>query len=108
MERCLEIYRALHGEEVPEPSGPPGVGDDSPDRHLSHAKSVHDLLEGLNPYEKIIVSVATVLMDYDTDQMVPLFGFGGRFKGKQSHYFPLGDSLEVHGMEGIISAYHSW
>ena len=64
-----------------------------------------------NEYERCIGSVATILSDYDSDSMFPVYGFGAKLdngKGKVSHCFPLtGDeeNPEVVGVEGIKAVY---
>eukprot|EP00746_Dinoflagellata_sp_MGD_P037405 gnl/MRDRNA2_/MRDRNA2_189901_c0_seq1.p1 gnl/MRDRNA2_/MRDRNA2_189901_c0~~gnl/MRDRNA2_/MRDRNA2_189901_c0_seq1.p1 ORF type:complete len:556 (+),score=92.72 gnl/MRDRNA2_/MRDRNA2_189901_c0_seq1:3-1670(+) len=65
-----------------------------------------------NTYESAIVSVGSILRDYDSDKMIPLFGFGG-CPGQDlrvSHCFPLSgraDSAEVHDVDGILAAYRN-
>ena len=53
-----------------------------------------------------IRSVASVLVPYDSDQMIPVFGFGARMRdGSVSHCFPLNgnpQNPEVHGVEVYI------
>lgn len=51
-----------------------------------------------------IKSVASILVPYDTDQMFPVFGFGGKFRhnGEVSHCFPLNfnpQNPEVFGLQ---------
>ncbi|XP_065898751.1 copine-9-like [Dysidea avara] len=64
-----------------------------------------------NDYVSAIKSVATILADYDSDQMFPTFGFGARAPqfGGVSHCFPLNfnfEQPEVRGVQGILDAYH--
>lgn len=47
----------------------------------------------LNSYEKAITSVGSILLNYDNDKLVPVFGFGGIPNDSKdnlvSHCFPL-------------------
>lgn len=43
---------------------------------------------------------------YDSDQMFPVLGFGADERGVVSHCFQCGPSAEVHGVDGILDAYH--
>lgn len=49
----------------------------------------------LNEYQQAIAAVCKIILDYDHDQLVPLFGFGavplmpGFEKGETNHFFPL-------------------
>ena len=45
--------------------------------------------ENDNPYIQAIKSVGKILLHYDHDQRVPMFGFGGFFDDDTSHCFPL-------------------
>ena len=61
-----------------------------------------------NEYVQAIRSVASVLAPYDTDQLIPAFGFGARLPpdGQISHCFPLNfnhQKPEVYGAQ--VSAY---
>lgn len=44
---------------------------------------------GENDYTRAIRSVGNILQCYDTDKLIPAFGFGGRLGGQVSHAFPL-------------------
>jgi hypothetical protein len=61
----------------------------------------------LNDYEKAITAVGSVIARYDSDQRFPVFGFGAKFNGKISHCFPVGDSPEADGMNGVLQGYRS-
>lgn len=57
-----------------------------------------------NEYQQAIRSVASVLAPYDSDQMIPVYGFGARLPpdGRVSHCFPLNfndSNPEVHGVQ---------
>lgn len=59
-------------------------------------------------YEKCIRSVADVLMQYDTDKRVPVWGFGAFVGGGVSHQFPLTGNPknpELKGVSNILKAY---
>ena len=67
-----------------------------------------------NQYEQALESIGQVVEPYDTDKNFPLYGFGAYVRGKDGsfgrsveHCFPLGPggASEVHGLEGILSAY---
>lgn len=57
----------------------------------------------------------TCLQDYDSDQMYPVYGFGGKLPGSPdisaaSHCFALNGDIfypEVNGIQGILNAYAS-
>ena len=62
-------------------------------------------------YLKVIRSVGRVLEPYDTDNMIPIFGFGANINPPQknvSHCFPLtfnNNNVEVRGIQGCIEVY---
>eukprot|EP00731_Ephydatia_muelleri_P028931 Em0020g575a len=63
-----------------------------------------------NEYLQAIKSVGSVLAPYDSDQMIPSFGFGGQIPPhfQVSHCFPLDlntQNPEVYGVQGIVNAY---
>ncbi|KAL5473575.1 hypothetical protein EMCRGX_G028072 [Ephydatia muelleri] len=63
-----------------------------------------------NEYIQAIRSVASVLAPYDSDQMIPAFGFGAQLppEWEISHCFPLNfnyQNPEVYGVQGILDAY---
>jgi hypothetical protein len=64
----------------------------------------------LNPYQDAIQATATILQEYDTDKLIPTFGFGGQIAGTQavSHCFPLTfdpSAPEAHGVQGVLDLY---
>mmetsp|Transcript_11859 Transcript_11859/g.8642 ORF Transcript_11859/g.8642 Transcript_11859/m.8642 type:complete len:155 (+) Transcript_11859:734-1198(+) len=78
---------------------------------ISDPSSLH-YLNQFNQYESAIVQVGAILKDYDTDQMFPVYGFGGvpRFMGQAqvNHCFPLNGNYnnpEVMGIDGILKTY---
>eukprot|EP00397_Hematodinium_sp_SG-2012_P011305 GEMP01011441.1.p1 GENE.GEMP01011441.1~~GEMP01011441.1.p1 ORF type:complete len:579 (+),score=97.41 GEMP01011441.1:92-1828(+) len=61
-----------------------------------------------NCYQQIVGSVGSILLDYDSDKMVPAYGFGGKIQGTVSHAFPLTlnpQQVEVAGIQGMHAAY---
>ncbi|KAG6646153.1 hypothetical protein CIPAW_08G174400 [Carya illinoinensis] len=65
----------------------------------------------MHSYQKAIMEAGEVVQFYDSDRRFPAWGFGGKtFDGTISHCFNLNGSagsLEVKGVEGIMSAYAS-
>lgn len=65
---------------------------------------------GDNQYETALKTVGNVLEHYDTDKMFPSYGFGCAYRGEVNHCLPLNEdeyNPEVHGVQGIITAYHN-
>ncbi|KAF9981454.1 Copine-5 [Mortierella antarctica] len=63
---------------------------------------------GENDYTRAIRSVGNILQCYDTDKLIPAYGFGGRLGGQVSHAFPLNgnpNNPEVYGVDGLLAAY---
>ena len=69
----------------------------------------------MNEYESAISAVGQIILNYDSDQLVPMFGFGGNpnFKNLKksdvSHCFPCNGSEEnpqTMGMKGIMDTYN--
>ena len=65
----------------------------------------------LNQYEAALMTVGGILMNYDSDQLIPSFGFGGIPQYTQtnqvSHWFHLNgsESPECMGLQGLMEAY---
>lgn len=66
----------------------------------------------LNSYEMAIFNVGTILLQYDADQMVPTFGYGGipsySVDRKVSHCFSLNGSQDAvisGGVNSILATY---
>ena len=59
-----------------------------------------------NDYEKAISAIVSILSKYDSDQKFPVVGFGAKYGGVVRHCFQCGPSEEVHGVQGILDAYH--
>ena len=78
--------------------------------HQTDPHSLHYLSERMNQYECCISSVGNVVCPYDSDQMFPVFGFGGKINGQLSHCFPLTFNFSnpcVQGLNGILQAYRN-
>ena len=67
-----------------------------------------------NQYQKAIMVVGTILLNYDYDKMIPAFGFGAKTHFPQvngnstNHCFPLSgrmDILQAAGLDGLMSMY---
>lgn len=65
-----------------------------------------------NSYQKAILSVGSIIENYDSDKSFPVYGFGGiprHMKKKEiSHCFPLNgnkNNAELKRTEGILKAY---
>ena len=80
--------------------------------------SLHYLQPGRgSQYEEALGEVSSILLDYDSDKLVPVYGFGAKVNmpnyqtyGKVHHCFPLNGSEEnahVFMVEGIIQAYRN-
>lgn len=79
-------------------------------------KSLHSLrYDGsLNEYQKAIQAVCEILMNYDYDKQVPVYGFGGKprfpklYCSQTMHCFPCTgnpDQQFVSGLQGIMDTY---
>jgi len=84
--------------------------------HPSRPESLHarHLNGQQNQYQKAINAVCQILLNYDYDQQVPVYGFGGkpRFPNMPSnivsHCFPCTgnpNQTEVLGLDGILASY---
>jgi hypothetical protein len=62
---------------------------------------------GRNDYEKAISAIVSILAHYDSDQNFPVLGFGAKYGGIVRHSFQCGDKPEVHGVSGVLDAYHA-
>jgi hypothetical protein len=68
--------------------------------------TLHHRSSSKNDYEKAISAIFGVLSKYDSDQMFPVFGFGAKYDGVVRHCFQCGGQQEVHGVSGVLDAYH--
>lgn len=65
---------------------------------------------GMNLYEQALFAVSDILLQYDSDKQVPLYGFGGKINGQTSHCFNMNfnpSDPRVFGIDGIMSAYRN-
>lgn len=79
--------------------------------------SLHALKTGgLNQYQQALWSIGEIILNYDYDKMVPMFGFGGKPKfpnftsDKVLHCFPMTGNptvAEVPGLQGMMDAYQN-
>jgi hypothetical protein len=63
---------------------------------------------GDNEYQQAIRAVGEILLEYDSDKQVPVWGFGGQINGRVEHCFPLTfdpEHDEVDGVQGLLAAY---
>jgi len=65
----------------------------------------------MNQYQAALSAVGAVLEPYDSDNMIPAYGFGGKDRrGVTQHCFPLNGNPqdpEVRGIQGVLDAYNS-
>ena len=81
------------------------------DGHPNSTTSLHNLNSaGYNHYQSALHAVSDILLYYDSDKKVPMYGFGGKVNKKVNHCFPLNFNEaqpEVMGLRGIMQAYQS-
>ncbi|CAG9321491.1 unnamed protein product [Blepharisma stoltei] len=61
-----------------------------------------------NQYEQALFSVADILLNYDSDKLVPIYGFGAEINRRVSHCFHMNSDPQdpnVYGLEGVMNAY---
>jgi len=58
-----------------------------------------------NDYEKVISAVGTILLDYDSNKKIPVWGFGAKYEGIIRHCFQCGEKAAVDGVNEILEAY---
>ena len=74
-------------------------------------KSLHAHIEDdVNDYQQAILEVCDILLHYDSDKEIPVYGFGGKPHScpRVNHCFALNedeDNPEVTGLEGILEVY---
>ncbi|EGG13384.1 hypothetical protein DFA_11145 [Cavenderia fasciculata] len=69
---------------------------------------LHNIGETLNQYEQSILGIGRVLEPYDTDRMIPVYGYGGSINGVTSHCFPfdvIGGREEAAGIYDVQRIY---
>jgi hypothetical protein len=67
--------------------------------------TLHHLSSSKNDYEKAISAILGSLAKYDSDRMFPVVGFGAKHAGVLHHCFQCGTQEEVHGVDGVLTAY---
>ena len=79
--------------------------------HPTSPSSLHFINpSGYNQYQSALHAVSEILLNYDSDKEVPLYGFGGKVNNYLSHCFPLnfnGQNPLVHGLNGIMETYRN-
>ena len=73
-------------------------------------KSLHYIGVKNNLYEKAIKACGNIVAYYDSTQMFPTYGFGGKFYGRQNvdHCFPLScddNHPEIFGVNEVLNKY---
>eukprot|EP01125_Pyxidicula_operculata_P011209 TRINITY_DN3664_c0_g1_i1.p1 TRINITY_DN3664_c0_g1~~TRINITY_DN3664_c0_g1_i1.p1 ORF type:complete len:783 (-),score=179.80 TRINITY_DN3664_c0_g1_i1:42-2390(-) len=74
--------------------------------------SLHHMnMNNPNEYVRVIRSVGSILADYDSDRLFPVFGFGAKLppNWQVSHCFPLNGNYanpEIAEIEGIVQTYY--
>eukprot|EP00924_Labyrinthula_sp_SR-Ha-C_P012356 maker-scaffold_10-snap-gene-4.19-mRNA-1 protein AED:0.13 eAED:0.13 QI:0/0/0/1/1/1/5/0/548 len=81
-------------------------------QNLHTGNPINPILPGSTPYERAITSIGRILLDYDSDKLIPLFGFGAqaRIPGIQfeKNCFALNldeKNPSVFDLEGIHKTY---
>ena len=78
-------------------------------RHPSSPNSLHYISEdSLNQYQQALLAVSEILLHYDSDKKVPMYGFGGKINNIVSHCFSLSqnpDDPYAYGINGIMDTY---
>jgi hypothetical protein len=75
--------------------------------------SLHSINRKPNLYEMALDSCISIISNYDSDQLMPVFGYGAKVdpsSDKTSHCFPLNLSNDpnILKLEGILSCYRSF
>ena len=60
-----------------------------------------------NQYEQAMAAIVSILLKYDSDQMIPVVGFGAKYGGAVRHCFQCGPTAEVKGLNGVMDAYNA-
>ncbi|CAF2998346.1 unnamed protein product [Rotaria sp. Silwood2] len=76
-------------------------------KHSFNGLSLHHIQEGLlNPYQRVITIVGRTLEKFDSDFLIPAFGFGDRTTLDRK-IFPLrSDGSYCRGFRGVLEAYN--
>ncbi|CAB9509273.1 Copine-6 [Seminavis robusta] len=60
-----------------------------------------------NQYEQAMAALVSILLKYDSDQMIPVVGFGAKYGGVVRHCFQCGPTPEAHGLNGVMEGYNA-
>lgn len=83
--------------------------------HRNDSLHCNNPAAGMNAYQKAMSSCGEILLNYDYDKMVPVYGFGGKPKFpnltsyQTMHCFPLNGKVNdpyCFGLEGIMESYN--
>lgn len=63
-----------------------------------------------NQYVQALMSVGKICEDYDSDKLIPAYGFGARIQNQVYHDFHLNQSNNAtcYGVAGVLDAYHKF
>ncbi|KAJ3439633.1 copine [Anaeramoeba flamelloides] len=74
-----------------------------------HPESLHFASEKkLNEYQIALKCIGSILSQYDTSGLFPIYGFGAKINNQLSHCFPLNGNPTnpyVNGVDGMLEAY---
>eukprot|EP00801_Mesodinium_rubrum_P002589 Mrub_02589.p1 GENE.Mrub_02589~~Mrub_02589.p1 ORF type:complete len:535 (-),score=52.82 Mrub_02589:67-1443(-) len=61
----------------------------------------------LNQYQKCISTVSPILIQWDTDKIIPVYGFGAKYPNSNTtnHCFPMFTGDGVYELQGILQSY---
>ncbi|CAD8052800.1 unnamed protein product [Paramecium sonneborni] len=62
----------------------------------------------LSQYEQALRNVSEILIQYDHDKKVPLYGFGFELNGKAHHCYPLNNNLEDPEVTDLIGVFETY
>lgn len=86
-----------------------GIDFTSSNRNPSSPDSLHYIKDScLNSYQSALYTVGQLLLNYDSDKRIPMYGFGAAIGNKVRHCFPLNfneNDPSVNGLDGLMSAY---
>lgn len=60
-----------------------------------------------NPYQQAMAAIVSILLKYDSDQKIPVLGFGAKYGGEVRHCFQCGPNAEAYGLNGVMEAYNA-
>ncbi|XP_021901200.1 E3 ubiquitin-protein ligase RGLG5-like isoform X2 [Carica papaya] len=68
-------------------------------------RSLHDIGNGLNPYEQAITIIGKTLSVFDEDNLIPCFGFGDASTHDQDVFSFHSDETFCNGFEEVLTCY---